>query len=173
MNKEKQKMSGSFWLDGFEFRYSIVQQKSGPYAGRGQLNLISPEDGKILQMVGAEKRKRLESASAEEREKIRAGKRSEVLNASAALYIRNFDKDEATKAIERIAQKLLHESTVILDQIMKKIAPTHKISVLSVVQQNKSAFISQYYRNKSDKTKSKQRRTLEKAAEVLGSIPLR
>lgn len=46
---------GTFVLNGAEFRFSLNQQTTGKYLMRGRVSAISPEDGFVLQAIGAEK----------------------------------------------------------------------------------------------------------------------
>lgn len=113
---------GTFVLNGAEFRFSLNQQTTGKYLMRGRVSAISPEDGFVLQAIGAEKKRRLDRKKAvpTECEETEKPKREKVLNITTELYGQSLEETEVKKSVERAAFRLYTKHADLIHRRMKQ-----------------------------------------------------
>ena len=125
---------GTLVLNGAEFRFSMTQQNYGKYLIRGRVSAISPEDGFVLQVVGAEKKRRLDKKMANlsnketnsvpqgsiaNAEAVKQIKRQKVLNVTTEVYGQSLDEETVKNDIERAVLRLYTQYADLIHRRLK------------------------------------------------------
>ena len=105
-NNGRVDMTGRVVIKNITFVFSLHPTKVQGYLFRGHMSIISPQDGKVLQVVG-EKRKQLMKKLPEYKQKLaEKGRRVRELMAADDFYIATDSQEEIRVIVERKANEM-------------------------------------------------------------------
>ena len=124
--------TGRYFYAGTEFKFSLRQQTNGKYFLRGRISVISPEDGKTIQLSGEKKRKKLDTlrrvGKLTETASDIAQNRMEKLNITVELNLQSAEIECIQNAVARKAEELYSEHAPLIMKRQKGVSTPEKIT---------------------------------------------
>lgn len=169
---------GTFVLNGAEFRFSLNQQTTGKYLMRGRVSAISPEDGFLLQAIGAEKKRRLARKMTclpeceGSTDATKKPKKERALNITTELYGQSLDEEETKKNVERAAFRLYTKYADLIHRRMKDSNRADLITPAVAAVLYSEDYLAVNHRSASDSTRKTYGKTIKNHYAAMPAIPM-
>lgn len=167
-------IQGSFFLHNTEFRFSMNQQTSGSVVMRGQVSLISPKTGLIMQ-YGGRKRTLKESNIKERRPeywKNNEGKRITELNITTSVSSNSLIIDDLKIAISNAAARLYLENVNRINQEFGEVSRPDTITPIAAAYRYVDDYIRLNHKSSNKKACEKYRSSILAMYLQLPHIPM-
>lgn len=163
-----QKISGSYWHNNVEFRFSLREQgQISTYPYRGHISLIGP-DGKIMQMRGKLKRERLKKIRSNTQDTENTSeRRHEELNLSSNIYLASDNEQKIQEIIAEKAQMLYGRHIYTITDSLRERGAALPLTFALAVQLYASSFIKADIGRVSPKTIRGHENTLVRIGAIL------
>lgn len=179
---------GAYCYHGIEFRFSLTQQESGKYVMRGRVSAISPVDGFVLQVTGAEKTRRLgklQSTSGGNDNALEMAepspgpigsvpkaKRQKCLNVTTEVYCKSCDEAEVKTAVAKAALRLYTQYAPLIHQRQKQVSRPDCIVPSVAGALYAEDFVNTNYRNAAASTHKQYVKAIKGFFSQLPDIPM-
>lgn len=174
---------GSFVLNSAEFKFSMNQQSSGKYLMRGRVSAISPEDGFVLQVVGAEKKRRLnkktvtpeqeiDTAPQQDTASVAETRRQKALNITAEVYGQSLEEGTVKSDVERAVLRLYSKYADLIHRRMKISSRPDSITPAIAAVIYADEFVTMNHRSASDSTRKVYTKAIKEHYAIMPNIPM-
>lgn len=163
-------INGNIYINSIVMRFSANQQIKG-YLLRGRLSIISPLNGKILQMSGKKRKNVLLRFNEEDKVMLKKHNRHEKLDCRCEFVLNTLDDEKIKESITSIALKLYakHEATIL--RTLKELGvighDTHTALTTYI-----DSYIRKFYGKTSIKNQKSVQRIIEKVTAFFGSVAI-
>lgn len=173
------KYQGRCMHNGAEFRFSLTKQATGKYLMRGRVSAISPVDGLVLQVVGAEKRNRLDHISktsdaiaSQESDCDAPKKREKALNITTEIYCNSTDIDAAKKSVTDGVMRLYLAHADLIHRRQKQSSRPENITPAVAAVLYCDEYLATHYKGCSDSTFASYGREIKRHFANFPNIPM-
>lgn len=170
----KLQISGSFWHNSVEYKFSITEQTPlSAYPYRGYINAIAP-DGKIMQMQGVQRRGRLKTMSTSQAAEIKSNPdmRFPSLNVTASINLTSNDEQAVKDIVAKKAEMLYGEHIYTIQKLLGKKTESIPSTFSLAVSLYHRDFSAKTMKKFTTKTNREHQRTLTLVGSILDEHPM-
>lgn len=128
---------GVYMYHGIQFRFHTTQQKSGAYLMRGEVHVVDPLDGGVLQLSSRERTHFLKARGIEDK-----GQRVEALLVKKAIYGKSKEMQDVKEQVTEGALSLYEDHAALIHRVYGDAAQKDKILPIVAVNRYDTRFFN-------------------------------
>ncbi|NLB79195.1 MAG: hypothetical protein GX796_10270 [Clostridiaceae bacterium] len=169
----KIRIHGIYYINGILMKFYLNSQTTGAlFLFRGQISIISPANGQILQSKGINRKNKIDDLKKKNSKVLERLGQYEGFNAMSELYVNTSKDDEIKAHIDRSALSLFAKFEPTIHIVQKEMGVVAKYTATAAATLYLEEFLSKEYGKYSYKTISSKRCSIRRVAAFVSSVSM-
>lgn len=165
------RIHGIYYINGILMKFYLIPQTKGALF-RGQISIISPASGEILQVRGKNRREKFADLKQRNSPVLNRVGRQEAFNATSELYINTYKDEDIKKHIDNAALKLYSKYEPTIRITLKEMGLAAKLTAAAAMTLHYDDFEKDQFGTLKPKTCNAKQCALRRVTAFLSSVPM-